>query len=220
MSAHDEGGGGRKDWGSEQIAAAAEAADRETTRYLAHLQAAVRLTGATQFEVDARMGRRKGFLSHIFQQHMDLKMVDLFRTLAAIEADPRLFFQRVTGWSEPAGARARAEEAVRRVIPPPRRRLARAPDREAPPQVDEDDPAAVQAVIDRVLPAMYELLDRLRVVAAEAAAEAVRAKAAGAEEASGRPDKHPVRKKGAKKARKSRPKPSAKGRAKPARPEG
>ncbi len=66
------------------------------SRCLQLLQGAIRASGLTQTEIDERIGRRKGYLSHVFQRRVDLKVIDLLRALDALEIDPRRFFGAVT----------------------------------------------------------------------------------------------------------------------------
>ncbi len=65
------------------------------------LQGAIRATGYTQTEIDERIGRRRGYLSHVFQRRVDLKVGDLLRILQVLSIDPRLFFLAATS-PEPA----------------------------------------------------------------------------------------------------------------------
>jgi hypothetical protein len=57
------------------------------------LRAAIRAAGRTQTEVDARIGRRRGYLSHVFQRRVDLKLRDLLGALDMVEVDSGRFFQ-------------------------------------------------------------------------------------------------------------------------------
>lgn len=56
------------------------------------LQGAIRASGLTQTEVDDRIGRRRGYLSHVFQRRVDLKLIDLLRALEVLNIEPRRFF--------------------------------------------------------------------------------------------------------------------------------
>lgn len=47
----------------------------------------------TQTEVDERIGRRRGYLSHVFQRRVDLKVEDLILALEALGIDPATFFE-------------------------------------------------------------------------------------------------------------------------------
>jgi hypothetical protein len=62
-------------------------------RLLRLLQGSIRAAGFTQTEVDGRIGRRRGYLSHVFQRRVDLKLVDLLRTLEVLHVDPGRFFR-------------------------------------------------------------------------------------------------------------------------------
>jgi hypothetical protein len=68
------------------------------SRLLRLLQGAIRVSGATQIEIDEKIGRRRGYLSHVFQRRVDLKLVDMLKVIAALELDPGQFFSPlVTG---------------------------------------------------------------------------------------------------------------------------
>ncbi|HEX4952998.1 MAG TPA: hypothetical protein VF017_06355 [Thermoanaerobaculia bacterium] len=67
-------------------------ADDLLNRCLALLQGAIRASGQTQTEIDHRIGRRKGYLSHVFQRRVDLKLIDLLLALEALDLEPRRFF--------------------------------------------------------------------------------------------------------------------------------
>ena len=72
------------------------------SRILKLLQGAIRVSGATQIQVDAKIGRRRGYLSHVFQRRVDLKLVDMLRILDAISLDSGQFFTPlVTGQPNP-----------------------------------------------------------------------------------------------------------------------
>jgi hypothetical protein len=60
------------------------------------LQGAIRASGFTQTDIDDRIGRRRGYLSHVFQRRVDLKLIDLLRALELLEIEPRRFFAAVT----------------------------------------------------------------------------------------------------------------------------
>lgn len=66
-------------------------------RVLKLLQGSIRAAGFTQTEVDERIGRRRGYLSHVFQRRVDLKLVDLLRVLRVLELQPGRFFQAAVG---------------------------------------------------------------------------------------------------------------------------
>ena len=66
-------------------------------RILKLLQGSIRAAGFTQTEVDERIGRRRGYLSHVFQRRVDLKLVDLLRALDVLQVDPGRFFSAALG---------------------------------------------------------------------------------------------------------------------------
>lgn len=66
------------------------------TRSLKLLQGAIRASGFTQTDVDERIGRRRGYLSHVFQRRVDLKLIDLLRVLQVLEVPADRFFAAVT----------------------------------------------------------------------------------------------------------------------------
>ena len=70
-------------------------AEELLARSLKLLQGAIRASGLTQTEVDGKIRRRRGFLSHVFQRRVDLKLVDLLRALEILGIEPRQFFQVV-----------------------------------------------------------------------------------------------------------------------------
>jgi len=61
------------------------------------LQGSIRAAGFTQTEVDERIGRRRGYLSHVFQRRVDLKLVDLLRALEVLQVDSGRFFNAAMG---------------------------------------------------------------------------------------------------------------------------
>lgn len=65
------------------------------SRALKLLQGATRVSGFSQTDLDDAIGRRRGYLSHVFQRRVDLKLGDLLRALDALEIDPRDFFDAV-----------------------------------------------------------------------------------------------------------------------------
>jgi hypothetical protein len=79
-------------------------------RVLKLLRASIRAAGRTQAEVDSRIGRRRGYLSHVFQGRVDLKLRDLLGALEALEVEPGLFFQAV--FPAPRGRPATIEDLV------------------------------------------------------------------------------------------------------------
>lgn len=66
--------------------------DERVARVLRLLQGAIRAAGATQTEVDVRIGRRRGYLSHVFQRRVDLKLLDLLQVLEVLQLDSASFF--------------------------------------------------------------------------------------------------------------------------------
>lgn len=64
-------------------------------RSLKLLQGAIRASDYTQTDIDERIGRRRGYLSHVFQRRVDLKLVDLLRALEVLGIDARRFFVAV-----------------------------------------------------------------------------------------------------------------------------
>lgn len=60
-------------------------------------QSSIRAAGLSQTEVDERIGRRRGYLSHVFQGRVDLKLIDLLNALDALGIDPTRFFQLAFG---------------------------------------------------------------------------------------------------------------------------
>lgn len=73
------------------------------TRMLKLLQGAIRASGLTQTAVDERIGRRRGYLSHVFQRRVDLKVADLLKVLAVLNLDPLRFFETATTHPEAPG---------------------------------------------------------------------------------------------------------------------
>lgn len=67
-------------------------AQEHLARILRLLQGAIRAAGHTQTEVDERIGRRRGYLSHVFQRRVDLKLHDLLRVLEVLKVEPASFF--------------------------------------------------------------------------------------------------------------------------------
>jgi hypothetical protein len=77
-------------------------ADEQLSKILRLLQGSIRAGGFTQTEIDERIGRRRGYLSHVFQRRVDLKVVDLLHALAVLGLDPGRFFDAALG-SRPEG---------------------------------------------------------------------------------------------------------------------
>lgn len=89
-------------------------AHEQIERTLRLLQGSIRAAGLTQTEVDDRIGRRRGYLSHVFQQRVDLKLVDLLRVLEVLELEAGRFFAvAVTGRSD---ARSSLEDLIRLAV--------------------------------------------------------------------------------------------------------
>ena len=60
-------------------------------RILTVLRAAIRASGRTQIELDRVIGRRQGYLSHVFQGRVQLKVRDLLAVIHALGLDPAAF---------------------------------------------------------------------------------------------------------------------------------
>lgn len=74
------------------------------TRSLKLLQGAIRASEFTQTDVDERIGRRRGYLSHVFQRRVDLKLIDLLRVLEVLRVSPNRFFAAVASEGRPNGS--------------------------------------------------------------------------------------------------------------------
>lgn len=72
-------------------------AEAQLSKILRLLQGAIRAGGFTQTEVDKRIGRRRGYLSHVFQRRVDLKVVDLLHALAVLGIEAGRFFDAALG---------------------------------------------------------------------------------------------------------------------------
>jgi hypothetical protein len=72
-------------------------AEEQLSKLLRLLQGSIRAGGFTQTEVDERIGRRRGYLSHVFQRRVDLKVVDLLHALAVLGLAPGRFFDAALG---------------------------------------------------------------------------------------------------------------------------
>lgn len=70
--------------------------DELLARALKLLQGSIRASELTQTEIDERIGRRRGYLSHVFQRRVDLKLVDLLKALHVLGIHPGIFFAAVT----------------------------------------------------------------------------------------------------------------------------
>jgi hypothetical protein len=64
--------------------------DATYDRVLAILRAAIRASGRTQIQLDAAIGRRRGYLSHVFQHRVELKLRDILKVLRSLRLDPSL----------------------------------------------------------------------------------------------------------------------------------
>lgn len=78
-------------------------AEDHLARLLRLLQGSIRAAGFTQTEVDARIGRRRGYLSHVFQRRVDLKLADLLRVLEVLRLHPGRFFHAAVDGRTGAG---------------------------------------------------------------------------------------------------------------------
>lgn len=58
----------------------------------------------TQTELDERIGRRRGYLSHVFQRRVDLKVLDLLRALDELGIPPSRFFEAVSEAGQPGSS--------------------------------------------------------------------------------------------------------------------
>ncbi len=125
-------------------------------RCLKLLQGAIRASGMTQTEVDGHIGRRRGYLSHVFQRRVDLKVVDLLRTLQVLGISPSRFFESVPRAAAPASA------GVLHLLA---ERLAQEPARAPQPAAAAPEPGpsqALQATLDPADEAQLE--ERVRTV--------------------------------------------------------
>ncbi len=131
-------------------------ADYLLNRCLALLQGAIRASGQTQTEIDQRIGRRKGYLSHVFQRRVDLKLIDLLRALEALELEPRRFFSALAASATTGGSGVLELLASRVESPEEQHRgsLAAAPTGAAPPAADP-------ALEERVRTALRSILSQM-----------------------------------------------------------
>lgn len=60
-------------------------------RILTVLRASIHASGRTQIEIDHAIGRRKGYLSHVFQRRVQLKVRDLLAVIDELGMDPGAF---------------------------------------------------------------------------------------------------------------------------------
>jgi hypothetical protein len=121
------------------------------SRSLRLLQGAIRASGHTQTEIDDLIGRRRGYLSHVFQRRVDLKVIDLVRALEALGIDPRRFFAALVA-SGPSANVGVLQLIADRPEPP-------ATDRPAP---ESEPTAATEPVLEeRVRTALRSILTGL-----------------------------------------------------------
>lgn len=136
-------------------------ADEHLTRILRLLQGAIRAAGHTQTEVDEKIGRRRGYLSHVFQRRVDLKLHDLLRALQVLEVEPRAFFH--AAFSGRGGEQPALEDLMH---------LVSEPQRPAFPPFSSAPPSAAPVTSAAALPpapaggsvADEELVERIRAI--------------------------------------------------------
>lgn len=58
------------------------------TRILKVLRGAIRASGHTQVEIDRAIGRRRGYLSHVFHRRVHLKVRELLAVIRALDLEP------------------------------------------------------------------------------------------------------------------------------------
>lgn len=119
------------------------------SRSLKLLQSAIRASGMTQTEVDVRIGRRRGYLSHVFQRRVDLKVEDLMLALEVLGIDAARFFETVSE------AQATGGSGMLRLVS---QRAQAEPVSTAPAQGSEDGQALLEA---RVRKALRSILSQL-----------------------------------------------------------
>lgn len=85
-------------------------ADERLQKVLRLLQGAIRAAGFTQTEIDEKIGRRRGYLSHVFQRRVDLKLADLLRVLDVLQVSPAAFFSFAGSASRQAPAEPEVAE--------------------------------------------------------------------------------------------------------------
>lgn len=122
------------------------------SRSLRLLQGAIRASGHTQTEIDDLIGRRRGYLSHVFQRRVDLKVIDLVRALEALGIDPRRFFAALVASGPSANVGVLQLIADRPEEPPAR---------PAAPAASEPVAAAEPALEERVRTALRSILTGL-----------------------------------------------------------
>jgi hypothetical protein len=84
--------------------------DATYDRILAILRAAIRASGRTQVAVDQAIGRRRGYLSHVFQRRVEIKLRDVLKVLRILGLDPSLVLGPLVLKTPGPVARAEAEE--------------------------------------------------------------------------------------------------------------
>lgn len=127
-------------------------AQEHLTRILRLLQGSIRAAGHTQTEVDERIGRRRGYLSHVFQRRVDLKLHDLLRALEMLEIDPGAFFHAaLTG----RGGEHPALEDLMQLVTSNRQRGPASPAATLPPGATAEDPR----LVERVRAIVHDLLN-------------------------------------------------------------
>ncbi len=104
------------------------------------MQGAIRASGLTQTEVDERIGRRRGYLSHVFQRRVDLKVMDLLRALDALGIPPSRFFEAVAE-AAPTGSGGLLKLLAQRLASDPRPAAQSLPAVAAPPSPPVAGPA-------------------------------------------------------------------------------
>lgn len=123
------------------------------SRSLKLLQGAIRASGMTQTELDERIGRRRGYLSHVFQRRVDLKVLDLLSALDELAITPSRFFETVAEGAQPGSS------GVLRLLAD---RLAREPRPASPPLPAAGLEAAENAELEeRVRGALRSILSQL-----------------------------------------------------------
>ncbi len=140
-------------------------AHEHLARILRLLQGAIRAAGHTQTEVDERIGRRRGYLSHVFQRRVDLKLHDLLRVLEVLKVEPAAFFTAALAGR--GGEHPQLEELMQLVsevkprgpMPPPSPPTSSAPP-PLPPSATEPagPPAEDPRLVERIRAIVHELL--------------------------------------------------------------
>jgi hypothetical protein len=97
--------------------------EEKVSRLLTNLQRAIRASGISQTKLDAAIGRRRGFLSHVFQRRINLKVIDLMRALSVLEVEPVDFMRSLNEPprllpTQPAAGTSRAAERARAAVAP------------------------------------------------------------------------------------------------------